>query len=334
MGADTLYSIDTLVFAYGSHEALRVEKLELDSDQIVVFAGENGSGKTTILKLLNGLLHPNSGTIRYCGETIDTKKKSKLRRETVLVHQDPYLFNGTVFQNVAYGLKIRGITAGTIREKVREKLALIGIDELTFKRAQELSGGQKQLTAIARALVLEPKVLMLDEPTASIHSGTVKLLESLILNLAGSGTTIILSTHNDAFAYRLSDRLISLEGGMVVPNRVNILRGSIESMDNRFSYFKTGSELLRCPTREGDFKAAILSLDDVILSENPIQTSAQNRFYGAVKRIEMEDNICRVEIDCGFRVEAHITTYSLEQLSVASGRKLHVTFKASALRLY
>ena len=117
MGADTLYSIDTLVFAYGSHEALRVEKLELDSDQIVVFAGENGSGKTTILKLLNGLLHPNSGTIRYCGETIDTKKKSKLRRETVLVHQDPYLFNGTVFQNVAYGLKIRGISAGAIRDR-------------------------------------------------------------------------------------------------------------------------------------------------------------------------------------------------------------------------
>ncbi|MBN1687191.1 MAG: ATP-binding cassette domain-containing protein, partial [Spirochaetales bacterium] len=257
-----------------------------------------------------------------------------LRRQSVLVHQDPYLFDGNVYANVSYGLKVRRVPAQDVRSRVTIALKEVGLSGFEHRKARRLSGGERQRVAIARALVLKPTLLLLDEPTASVDAESVGLLERLILQLVEKGTTIIISTHYPAFAYRLGTRLVFLENGKLVPGRENIFKGVSESTDERFTYFRTGDQLLRCPAQEGHFITAVLPMDDVILSRQPIQTSAQNQFHGTVMAIEAQDALIQVSLDCGFTVQALITGCSVDTLHVAPGERFFVTFKASAIRLY
>ena len=334
MNAKALFSIHNLHFFYENKEVLKIERLEIKTNQVTLLVGPNGSGKTTLLKLINGLLKPYSGQINFRGEEINGKGYQSMRSHSVLVHQDPFLFSGSVFQNVAYGLKIRKEAAPVIRRKVDEKLALLGLTGFEHRKVHKLSGGEKQRVAIARALAQEPEVLLLDEPAANVDNKSLKLIETLILKLQGSGVTVILSAHNRSFAYRLGSKLLTLERGTIVPGMVNIFKGFVKKQDEIFTYFASGKTLLRCPAQQGDFKTAVLPLNDVILSEKKINSSAQNNLEGRVTAVNKEGHLYRVELACPLIVQAHITEYSLEKLQVETGKKFYLAFKASAVKLY
>jgi tungstate transport system ATP-binding protein len=334
MSAEPLFQVERLSFAYAAHPVLALPALEIEPGGVVALVGANGSGKTTLLKLMNGLLPASSGRILYREQLLSPQTMSRLRQETVLVHQDPYLFDGSVYANVSYGLRLRRVPAQEVRRAVAEALAKVGLTGFEHHRARRLSGGERQRVAIARALVLDPDVLLLDEPTANVDAASIELLERLILRLADAGTTIIFSSHLPAFAYRLSTHLVFLEEGRRVPGRENIFKGAVESTDDRFVYFRTGAQVLRCPAQEGSFTTAVLPFDDVILSKRRIHTSAQNQFLGTVARVEKTDHTVRVSLDCGFPVQALITEYSVDTLKVVPGARFYVTFKASAIRLY
>ncbi len=329
-----LFRIDSLQFAYESVQVLDLPYLEILSGGVTVLIGPNGSGKTTLLKLLNGLLAASGGRIFYIGRLLDSRTLPDLRRQTVLVHQDPYLFDGNVYGNVSYGLRLRHAAAPDVRRKVAEVLEAVGLSGFERRRARRLSGGERQRVAIARALVLNPRVLLLDEPTASVDAESIRLLERLILKLTKEGTTVIISTHNPSFAYRLGTRLIFMDEGTAVPGRENVFKGVSESTDERFTYFRAGGQIIRCPAQEGHFITAVLPMDDVILSRESIRTSAQNQFHGTVTGVESFDSLSRVSLDCGFPVQALITEYSVDTLKVSPGEDFFVTFKASAVRLY
>lgn len=331
---DPLFCLDSLRFAYNADPVLDIVDLEIRSGGITVLIGPNGSGKTTLLKLLNGLLPVSSGGILYRGQPLNSQTIAELRSESVLVHQDPYLFDGSVYGNVSYGLKVRRIPSEQVHQAVAEALRMVGLGGFEHRKARRLSGGERQRVAIARALVLDPKVLLLDEPTANVDVETIELLERLILHLNEGGTTVIVSTHHPAFAYRLGTRLVLMEEGRLVAGRENVFKGVSESTDERFTYFRTGAQVLRCPAQEGRFTTAVLALDDVILSKERIQTSAQNQFSGTVRRVETADHTVRVSLDCGFPVQALITEYSVDSLKVVPGAEFFVTFKASAIHLY
>jgi len=333
MSADPVFRVHSLQFSYEDRPVLDLDGLEIDSGSVTVLVGPNGSGKTTLLKLLNGLL-PAPGAIFFLGEALDSRPDSALRRESVLVHQDPYLFDGTVSSNVAYGLKLRGEERNRIRTAVDEALTKVGLSGLESRRARKLSGGERQRVAIARALALRPRVLLLDEPTANVDAQTIELLEQLIFLLSSEGTTIIVSTHHPSFAYRLGTDLVHMADGRVIPGEENIFKGEVDSTDESFTYFRSGTQILRCPAREGRFIAAVLPMDDVILSRDRIATSAQNQLTGTVRRLERNDHIVRVTVDCGIPVQAMITEYSVESLNVAPGEDFYVAFKASAVKLY
>jgi len=148
---------------------------------------------------------------------------------------------------------------------------------------------------------------------------------------------VVLSSHHQGLAYRLADHLVYLEQGRVVPGRENVLKGRVEAGDELFTLFRTGDGALRCPAREGSFSTAVLPLDDVILSTEETHTSAQNRFVGTVTAVsapDPSDHTVRVRLDCGFPLEALVTAYSRDSLGIATGARFHVTFKASAVRLY
>ncbi len=334
MSAEALLALRGVRFRYGEREVLTVEELDLRAGEATVLVGDNGSGKTTLLKLLNGLLAPSAGEVFYQGRPLGAGGDEAIRRDSVLVHQDPYLFRGSVHHNVAFGLKVRHVAAAETRGRVQEALARVGLKGFERRRAGELSGGEGKRVALARALALRPRVLFLDEPTASVDADTVRRIENLLRELVQGGTTLVLSSHHDGFAYRVADRLVRLETGRTAPGRENLLKGTLEGMDGSFCRFRTGTAVLLAPAREGAFTTAVVPLEDVLLSREPLASSARNRFQGRVTALRHEDRLLRVELDCGFPLETLITGSAQRELEIEEGRTYHVTFKATAVRLY
>ncbi|MBN1835388.1 MAG: ATP-binding cassette domain-containing protein [Spirochaetales bacterium] len=334
MSAEPLFEARGLRFGYGERVVVDLPELIMVPGGITVLVGANGSGKTTLLKLLNGLLQPTGGALRYRGLVLGPATLPRLRRETVLVHQDPYLFDGSVQGNVGYGLRLRRTPAPDLRRRVAGALASVGLAGFEHRKARRLSGGERQRVAIARALALEPEVLLLDEPTANVDAASTGLIEALLRRVAAGGKSVVLSSHHQAFAYRLADHLVRLAEGRAVPGRENVLKGTVEASDDQFTYFRTGAGLLRCPAQEGEFNTAVVRLDDVILSREEIQTSAQNQFLGTVSALQTDERMARVALDCGFPLGALVTRHSAEGLGIRPGVRFYVTFKASAIRLY
>ncbi len=319
--------------------ALAVDSLDIDEGGITVLTGENGSGKTTLLRVLNGLLAPTRGTVLYRGLPVRTghsrgAEPNPVRADCVMVHQSPLMLRGTVFQNVAYGLRLRGMPREEIEGRVARSLDRVGLAGTSHRRATSLSGGEKQRVAIARALALAPRVLLLDEPTANIDPDFRRSIEQIIRSEAAGGSTLLLCSHDLEFAFRLCNRYIPLEAGRVGVCRDNILPGRVTRTDEQFTWFRTGTAELLCPAREGDFAVAVLPLDDVLLSKEPLDSSARNRFLGTVTRVQEEGNLLRVTLACGFPVQTLVTHAAGTELGVGQGRRFFVTFKASALRLY
>jgi tungstate transport system ATP-binding protein len=334
MSAEALFMVEGLRYAYGTRVALDVPRLSFEPGGVTVLMGPNGSGKTTLLKLLNGLYPPAAGRIHYRGLPLGPESLARLRSETVLVHQDPYLFDGSVYGNVSYGLRLRRTPGPEARRRVAAALEAVGLAGFEHRKARRLSGGERQRVAIARALVLDPQVLFLDEPTASVDAASTGLIERVVRRGAAAGRSIVLSSHHQAFAYRMADRLVAMREGRIVPAVENILKGGVEAADEMFTYFRTGAGLLRCPAQEGDFTTAVVPLEDVILSRGEIQTSAQNQFEATVTAVETGRQTIRVSLDCGFPLQALVTEYSREALGIETGARFYVTFKASAIRLY
>jgi tungstate transport system ATP-binding protein len=337
-----LFYVRNLRVDFGARHALSIDSLDVEEGGITVLTGENGSGKTTLLRVLNGLLAPSGGSVLFRGEPLDVaagrggaaRGSSLLRSDCVLVHQSPLMLRGSVYQNVAYGLRIRGVPHGEILRRVSESLSRVGMGGCGHRRASSLSGGEKQRIAIARALALRPRVLLLDEPTANIDPEFRRTIEAIVRSTVSDGTTLIICSHDMEFAYRLCDRLIPLEAGRRGVCRENILRGRVIRTDEQFTHFRAGDGDLLCPAREGDFLVAVLPLDDVLLSREPLDSSARNRFLGTVTSVQEEQGLLRVTLACGFTVQTLVTFAAGEELAIEMGRRYYVTFKASAVRLY
>ncbi|MFH1148776.1 MAG: phosphate ABC transporter ATP-binding protein [Pseudomonadota bacterium] len=182
--------------------------------------GPNGSGKTTFLRLLNLLEPPSRGRIFYAGLNTKEAESLAVRREMAFLSQQPVMFNCSVFENVAMGLRFRRTEKSLLRERVQEILSRLSLDAVGRRNARTLSGGEKQRVAVARAVVFSPKVLLLDEPTAYLDKENEAILETLILGLQErENITIVMVTHNMDQAMRLTDRIVVFEHGRVLEIR-------------------------------------------------------------------------------------------------------------------
>jgi tungstate transport system ATP-binding protein len=213
--ADIVLELEEVGKAYGEVKALVDVSLQVRRNKILVVLGPNGAGKTTLLKLMAGLLSPNSGRILYKGNPVNAGLSRQLRRKVTMVFQRATVFNTTVYENVAYGLKIRGLPKAEVEERVLDALEKVGIRNLRDRKARSLSGGEQQKLSLARAIALKPEVLLLDEPTVNLDSSSASAVEAFISRIKRE-TTLVISTHNLFQARRLADRLAILSRGRLL----------------------------------------------------------------------------------------------------------------------
>lgn len=204
--------------AYGSHTVLDVESLGLWPGRTLAILGPNGSGKSTLLRILALLERPTAGSLTLLGQPVGTRERQRLglRRRMATVFQDPLLTDQTVAANVALGLRFRGLPEAGTRDRVRRWLTRLGIIHLADRPARTLSGGEAQRVSLARALVVEPELLFLDEPFASLDQhGREALILELEAILGESRIATVLVTHDHAEAMMLADESAVLMGGRV-----------------------------------------------------------------------------------------------------------------------
>jgi len=221
-----LYQLNAIRKNYGSREALAVDELTIHAGRCYTLTGPNGSGKSTLLQILAFILPPTAGKLFFCGEPVvwENGPLLRLRRQVTLLHQAPYLFTTSVQANVAFGLKARGITGAEQRRLVDEALELVGLSGFQKRKARELSGGEAQRVAMARALAFGPKVLLLDEPLANVDRKSAELLEEVIISLPARGTSVIITTHDPEHRQRFgTDRVHLVAGRLAAPPQPAIL---------------------------------------------------------------------------------------------------------------
>ncbi len=200
-------------------EVLRVEHLMLRKGSIHGIIGPSGSGKSTLLRIINLLTPPSKGSYYFYGQPVPDNGKDRLalQRKMALVFQKTLLFRESVFNNVAFGLRARGYGRDEIKKRVNLLLEQVGMDHLTPRRADTLSGGEAQRVAIARAVAFDPELLLLDEPTANLDPGNIESIEKMICQMSREKSiTVVMVTHNVFQARRIADDVIFIENGKVV----------------------------------------------------------------------------------------------------------------------
>lgn len=212
------YHLNNLAHRYGDRTVLRVESLNIEAGEIFALVGPSGAGKSTLLRLLGLLETPSQGQLSLTLNNhsfTSTSASITDRRQLAMVFQRPVLLSLSVRANVAFGLRLRG--KRDHRTNIEHVLARVSLSHLDHAKAHTLSGGEMQRVAVARALILEPQVLLLDEPTANLDPYNVRLIEDLIHEQHQAyNTTIILVTHNIFQAQRLATRVALILDGELV----------------------------------------------------------------------------------------------------------------------
>ena len=197
---------------YDGISALEHVRISAQPREVTSIVGTNGAGKTTLLKILAGLEASETGRILINGRQVD---QNELRSRCTMVFQKTVILGTTVYRNVAYGLEIKSVPRQEIDRRVKSALRRVNLEGFEKRKARKLSGGEQQRVSLARALVLERDLLLIDEPTANLDPANALLIEQAITE-AKSMTTILLSTHNLPQARRLSDHVVHLHRGRVI----------------------------------------------------------------------------------------------------------------------
>jgi tungstate transport system ATP-binding protein len=200
--------------SYNGNQVLKSCSFSFQNHGIYVLTGPNGCGKSTFLRICALIELPDSGEINYFSGDKIIQKDLELKRRITLLLPRIGVFNTTVFKNIAYGLTIRGIKHAEAEKKINKVLDFVQLSHKKNQNALTLSSGETQRLGIARALVIEPEILFLDEPTASIDRKNVEIIEDIILNMKNyHKATVVMTTHNMEQAGRLADKLLVLQNG-------------------------------------------------------------------------------------------------------------------------
>ncbi len=350
-----LIEVAGVTHEYDERPVLQNINLSIDRGDVFALIGPTGAGKTTLLRIVDLLEVPRAGEICFDGVRIPQSGKQRLeiRRRISFIHQKPQVFNLSVYDNVACGLRWRGVDKDRIAGKVEHILETVGLEGYKDRNARTLSGGEAQRVALARSLVLEPEVLLLDEPTANLDPVSTAKIEQLISHIARQrNTTMIMATHVMSQGQQLADKIGVLLGGKLVQTgnaadifhspqneqvahfvgMENILEGIIATNDEGVATVSIDHNAIQAVSGYpiGKEVYACVRPEDITLALSGTQSSARNSFQAKITQITFIGPLSRVEIDCGFPLVALVTRISVEELNLQAGTEVYATFKATA----
>jgi molybdate transport system ATP-binding protein len=332
---------------------LRDVSLDVNEGEYLVIIGPTGAGKTILLETVAGIYTPDSGRISLDGRDITDERPKD--RNICMVYQDYMLFpHCTVAENIGFGLRSRSLSKAEIDEKVGKFSDLLGISHLLHRYPDTLSGGEQQRAAIARAMVMEPRALLLDEPLSALDAKTREMLREELKSLHSmTQTTVIHITHNFEEVFELADRVAIMHQGQIVqvgepdeifrrPNSrfvadfvgvVNVFRGTCSIRDGTGSVEVEGTTIRALPAAEGDVYVSIRP-EDILVSKRPLEASVRNVMPGTVEDLLYIGAMVRLSIDAGLRFLVLLTRQGFEDLEIGKGDAVWIAFKAASVHVF
>jgi tungstate transport system ATP-binding protein len=333
---------------------------------VLAVIGPNGAGKSTLLRVMALLEAPTRGRVLVDGELVTGARALALRRRMASAFQEPLLADATVADNVAMGLRFRGVPPAEVRARVARWLDRFGIAALAARQARTLSGGEAQRTSLARALVLEPALLLLDEPFSSLDQPTREvLLGELRRILREDARTTVLVTHDRGEALALGDRVaVMMDGRLCQVDETSavfrapataavarfvgvetIVEGAVWAVRDRLTGVAVGEVIILAEQRAlaeqhaepGERVRVCVRAEDVTLTVGPARAadaaSAENHLCGRLVGFHSAGAHVRVVIDCGFPLVALSTRRAVDDLRLRDGAVVTAHFRAGAVHL-
>ena len=340
--------------AYGGKIVVDAVNLQIHEGEILALLGPNGSGKTTILKILAFIENSTGGEVIFQGEKVNFKNTEKVRLQSTLVFQKTTVFGTSVYNNIAYGLKIRKVPKETRDREVKKALELVKLEGFEKRNARKLSGGEQQRVAIARALVLKTKLLLLDEPTANLDPKNAGILEEVIDTVNRENkTTIVMATHNMFQARKLPHRIALMDEGKItevgtpaeVFGKLSKNLASFAAVDNTFtgtakatsagtSIVNIGNDVqIEVTEQRQGATAVFVNPRDILLSKTAVKSSARNVFKGKITEIKDLDSLVKLKVDVGKPFTVQITKRSFSEMGICLNAEVFIAFKASSVQV-
>ena len=335
-----LYKLENIKRIHGNRTVLDIEDLEIAAGKIYTLIGPNGAGKTTLLKILSFLDSPSEGRMHFMGQEVLCGEKHLygFRKRVVLLDQSPIMFTGSVWKNIEFGLNIRNIRGDEKERRIREVLDLVGMGRFKDYNARGLSGGETKRIALARALVLQPEVLLCDEPTANVDAENQEIILDIIEQInKEQKTSVIFSTHYLSQGQRLADHSLLLQrGSLSEMANENIFRITVAGHEGDKTLCQlTGQLIIKIPKEALplDKNFAKVHIDPYLLTfgSGCERRKDGNVVRGHVTDISQESGSVRLGVDVGVKMVLifPMEHYLLEKPSL--GQKLNVFIPDQAL---
>lgn len=345
--------------SFDGKEVLAGVSARIERGEIFAVIGPSGSGKSTLLRLIDLLDTPTGGAIRINGVDIHANREESYRVQRMMgmVFQKPAVFNTTVAENIAVGLRFRGIKEAAIKAKVEEALAVVGLAGYEERRARTLSGGEMQRVALARAMVIEPEILLMDEPTANLDPVSVEKIEELVVRINRDlGTTIVFSTHDMYQGQRLAHLIGVLMNGRFAqvgtPREVfthpasrevarfvgieNIIDGVVVASNGTCAVDAGGVRIrTRSPLTPEELVSLCIRSEDLRVTPAGEATTApgKNTLPGIVTSIVPRGPFSRVTVDCGITLSSILSWKVVDNLGIREGSHVAVSFAEESVHV-
>ncbi len=330
---------------YDGRVVLDLARFEVPPGALIAMVGPNGSGKSTLLRLLALLEPPTEGEVRLDGKPVSggparARPDAAVRRRVTLVEQRPILLRGTVRDNLGFGLRARGMRRADVSRVTEAVAARFSVTPLLERRRHELSEGEVQRVAVARALALEPEVLLLDEPVSSADRAAAQTLYgALAEERRRRPLAICLASHQLEDSYRWADDVRALADGKLSPvTPENLFRAELPASfpgSDDLKHVRVGSVEIAVMTDKAGPAILAVPPTDIFVSREPLPSSARNVFAGRVTRLSRQrPGAVHVTADVGVELVALVTEEAARDLQLAPGGPVVFAFKASAVRVF
>ncbi len=333
-----LYKIRNLKKIYGERTVLDLDVLDIDSGKVYTLIGPNGAGKTTLLNILSFLDAPTQGKIGFKGKSVSYTQNNlhKQRQKVVLVDQYPILFTGPVWKNIEYGLKVRKVSRSKRQGIVRDVLNMVGMTDFIDADAHKLSGGETKRIALARALAIEPEVLLCDEPTANVDTENQEIILKILERCnSEQKVSLIFATHYLSQAQRLADHTIVLENGSLSSSRGENIFPAIltEKKDNNTTWLVGGCQTFVTKELDCDLTSShriFIDPQKIKIIESDTLPVQGNVWQGTITQITKINQSVMVTIDCGFDLNVLLTIDDYSHRLLAIDQKVSCSIPPDA----